>query len=113
VPLSFLLHAGRPPLVVLLPILFVAGLSISPTIIMCQNLIDVLAPPERLNEAQAWMSSGITTGAAAGTAVAGVVIDAVGVPGSFGNAAAATALAALAALASQRVWHRRVAVTAH
>ncbi|RKS73805.1 putative MFS family arabinose efflux permease [Motilibacter peucedani] len=112
VPVSLLLHAGRPPLGVLLPILFVAGLSISPTIIMCQNLIDVLSPPERVNEAQAWMSSSITTGAACGTAVAGVVIDAVGVPGSFGNAAGATALAALAALAAQRVWRRRVAVLA-
>ena len=108
VPLTFLARQEHPALALMLPILFVAGLSISPTIIMCQNLIDALAPPGRVNEGQAWMTTGITTGAAVGTGVAGVAIDAVGVPGSFSNAAASTALAALAALLAQRVWHRRL-----
>ncbi|HEY2176207.1 MAG TPA: MFS transporter [Mycobacteriales bacterium] len=111
VPLSILLGAGDPHLWILLPLLFLAGLSIAPSLIMLQNLIDALAPTHRVNEAQAWLSAASTTGAATGTAIAGIVIDAAGVPWGFAGAAAAVAVTCLIALASQRTWRSFVAPT--
>ncbi|HEY5788745.1 MAG TPA: hypothetical protein VIT65_28645, partial [Microlunatus sp.] len=69
-----------------------------------QALLDHLAPAHRLNEAQAFLSAATTTGAAAGTAIAGFVIDGWGLTASFGGAAAGAALAAAIALASQSHW---------
>ncbi len=103
-PVPFLLAAGRPPLVTLLPLLFLAGLAIAPSLIVMQNLLDALVPAGRSNEAQAWLSTSITSGVAGGTALAGVLIDAVGVAASFAGAVAAVAVAALVALACQRTW---------
>ncbi len=86
VPVPFLLEAGRPPLWSLLPLLFLAGLAIAPALIMLQHLVDRSAPTGRSNEAQAWLSTSNTAGGAAGTAAAGLLIDAHGVPISFGAA---------------------------
>ena len=101
---ALLLRTDPLPLVVLLLLLLVTGLCIAPTIIIAQNLIDLLAPATRSNEAQSWLSTSITAGAAGGTAVAGAVIDASGVPSSFGCAAAAALLAAVVAAGAQRRW---------
>ncbi|GAA2110049.1 MFS transporter [Microlunatus panaciterrae] len=89
---------------VLMPLLFVTGVTIAPTLIMQQNLLDHLAPQHRLNEAQALLSASNTTGAAAGTALAGVLIDFHGLNWSFGGAAIGVASAALIATISQRHW---------
>ncbi|HVX42983.1 MAG TPA: MFS transporter [Mycobacteriales bacterium] len=104
VPLPILL-VDRPPLWALLPFLFLAGLSIAPSLIMQQNILDGLAPPQRVNEAQALLTAAGTSGAAAGTAIAGILIDAGGPRVSFGGAAIAIGLAAMVALLSQRRWH--------
>lgn len=88
-PVPFLLAAGRPPLWSLLPLLFLAGLAIAPSLIMLQHLVDRSAPGSRSNEAQAWLSTSNTAGGAAGTAAAGLLIDAHGVPASFGAAVVA------------------------
>ena len=74
-------------LLFLLPLLFLTGLTIAPTLIMQQQLLDHLAPAHRLNEAQAFLSASNTTGAAVGTAIAGIVIDWSGLTSSFGGAA--------------------------
>jgi MFS family permease len=89
---------------VLFPLLFVTGATIAPTLIMQQALLDHLAPANRLNEAQAFLSAANTTGAAAGTAVAGVLIDLQGLAFSFAGAAVGAALAAAVALGSQAHW---------
>jgi predicted MFS family arabinose efflux permease len=86
------------------PLLFVTGLTIAPTLIMQQSLLDHLAPADRLNEAQAFLSAANTTGAAAGTALAGLLIDYSGLGWSFGGAAIAAGLAAALAAASQSHW---------
>jgi predicted MFS family arabinose efflux permease len=69
---------------------------------MQQALLDHLAPPDRLNEAQAFLSASNTTGAAVGTAIAGIVIDVGGVPWSFGGAALGVLGAAGVALLNRR-----------
>jgi predicted MFS family arabinose efflux permease len=111
VPLSVILGAFTPALWVLLPLLFLTGMGISPTLIILQNLIDVGAPATRVNEGQSWLATSITTGAGAGTAIAGTLIDAAGIPWSFaaaGSAAVtASALAALLRRRHNRYWPPR------
>jgi MFS family permease len=89
---------------ILFPLLFFTGATIAPTLIMQQALLDHLAPAHRLNEAQAFLSAANTTGAAAGTAVAGVLIDLQGLGVSFAGAAVGAGLAAAVALGSQAHW---------
>ncbi|MBB3326200.1 MFS family permease [Friedmanniella antarctica] len=101
--LAVLLATGTTQLVVLLPVLFLTGLTIAPALIMQQALLDQLVPPARLNEAQSFLSASNTAGAALGTAIAGVVIDVAGLSWSFGGAALGVAAAAIVA----RVAHRR------
>jgi MFS family permease len=100
--LAVLLATGTTGLVVLLPVLFLTGLTIAPTLIMQQALLDQLVPPARLNEAQAFLSASNTAGAALGTAIAGVVIDVAGLSWSFGGAALGVGAAALVARLSRR-----------
>lgn len=101
-PVPFLLEAGRPSLWSLLPLLFLAGLAIAPALIMLQHLVDGSAPAGRSNEAQAWLSTSNTAGGAAGTAAAGLLIDAHGVPASFGTAVLALLGSCVLALAARR-----------
>jgi hypothetical protein len=102
--MAVLMGTSEVSLWVLLPVLFVTGLTVAPTLIMQQGLLDHLAPPHRLNEAQAFLSAANTTGAAVGTALAGILIDFFGLGWSFGGAAAAAGLAALVAVLSQAHW---------
>ena len=69
---------------------------------MQQTLLDRISPAARLNEAQALLSASNTTGAAIGTAIAGVVIDLAGVSWSFAGAAAGVLVAAVIAWLGQR-----------
>ncbi|NHC16390.1 MFS transporter, partial [Motilibacter deserti] len=103
---ALVLRLDPPPLAPLLLLLFFSGLCIAPTLLILQNLVDVLAPRHRVNEAQAWLAMSGTAGAAAGTAVAGGVIDAGGVSTSVGVGAGFGVLAAVVALGAQRAWHR-------
>lgn len=100
--LGVLLWAGVAHLAILLPVLFLTGLAVAPTLIMQQSLLDQLAPADRLNEAQAFLSASNTTGAAVGTAIAGIVIDLAGTAWSFGGAAVGAAVAAGLAVANRR-----------
>lgn len=101
---ALLQRADPPPLAGLYGLLLATGLCISPTLIMAANLVDAFAPADRGNEAQAWLSTSLTAGSAAGTALAGALIDAHGVTASFGCAAAACAGGAATALVAQRRW---------
>lgn len=103
-PLPLLLSGNRPPLWALLPLLFVAGVAVAPSLIIQQNLVDRFAPAGRHNEAQAWLSTAITTGAASGTALAGALIDGGGVAWSFALAVAAGGAAAAVALIARSSW---------
>ncbi len=93
-PISLLLRESRPALLVLLPLLYLTGLAISPTLIILQNLVDLAAPAARSSEGQAWLSTSVTTGAGAGTAVAGALIDVGGAPWGFATAGIAALVAA-------------------
>jgi MFS family permease len=107
--MAWLLTAGAVSLLILLPLLFLTGLTIAPTLIMQQQLLDHLAPAHRLNEAQAFLSASNTTGAAVGTAIAGILIDTAGLPWSFGGAALGALFAAGVALRNQSRWRTSLA----
>jgi MFS family permease len=102
--MAVLLGSGQASLWLVLPLLFLTGSTIAPTLIMQQALLDHLAPLERLNEAQAFLSAANTTGAAAGTAIAGFMIDFYGLGWSFAGAAIFAGVAALIAAAQKRRW---------
>ncbi len=76
---------------------FLAGVAVAPSLITQFSLAERLVAPERITEGITWAMSGITLGFAAGSAVAGVLIDAIDVRAGFavalGGAVAAFALA--------------------
>ena len=80
---------------------FLAGLPIAPAVMAAYGLIDSVARRGTAAEAFAWISTAVSIGLAAGTAVGGVLIDAFGVRASFAfGCAAVLAGAILAAFGS-------------
>jgi len=111
-PIAVVLGESTPSLAVLSPLLFLTGMSIAPTLIILQNLVDEAAPTRRMNEGQAWLSTSVTTGVGVGTAASGILIDVAGVPWSFAGAGcAALAAAGMAGVLrgrhARRVWPSR------
>lgn len=98
------LWAAGTTLWVLLPLLFAAGVGIAPASIVSHQLLDDLAPPGTSTEAQAWSSTANTGGAAAGTALAGLLVELGGPSLSL----AVAPLAVLCALALVLVARRRL-----
>jgi predicted MFS family arabinose efflux permease len=73
--------------------LFVAGLSIAPTMITTMSLIEQHVPRAQLTEGMTWISTGLAVGVALGSSVAGWVIDAAGARAGYGVPVAAGAVA--------------------
>ena len=91
-----------PGLTVLALVIFCSGLAISPTFIAGFSLIEQQAPAGRRTEAMAWLTSAIAVGVAAGSAVAGQLIDAAGARWGYAFAAGCGAVAAAACLLGLR-----------
>jgi MFS family permease len=88
-----------PGLAALDAVIFVAGLTISPTLIAAFSLVERQARPGRRTEGMAWVSSAASVGIAAGSAVAGQVVDAGGARWGYGLAAGWGGLAVACCLA--------------
>ncbi|MGX1314963.1 MFS family permease [Streptomyces calvus] len=73
--------------------LFVAGLSIAPTMITTMSLIEEHVPRAQLTEGMTWVSTGLAVGVAVGSSVAGWVIDAAGARAGYGVPAVSGAVA--------------------
>lgn len=97
VPLRFIDHV---------PVLAAAGLllgfTISPTIISGTELVQDLVPSDRLTEGLTWVATAISLGAAAGAAVSGAAVEALGAQEAFVVPLLSGSLAALLALAGAR-----------
>jgi MFS family permease len=91
-----------PGLAVLALVIFCSGLAISPTFITGFSLIGQQAPAGRRTEAMAWLTSAISVGVAAGSAVAGQVIDAAGARWGYAFAASCGTAAVTACLLGLR-----------
>jgi len=89
----------QPGFASLLPVIFVAGVAIAPTLITGYSLIDHLAPPERRTECMTWLSSAIGVGLAIGAPAAGRLIDLDGARAGYLLAAASGAAAFVTCLA--------------
>jgi MFS family permease len=76
---------------------FVAGLPIAPAVMAAYGLVDAVARRGTAAEAFAWISTAVSIGVAAGTAVGGALVDAYGVRAAFGLGIGAACLAALLA----------------
>ncbi|MFE9449787.1 MFS transporter [Streptomyces sp. NPDC006739] len=77
-----LLLVGNLPLLAVA--LFVAGLSIAPTMITTMSLVEEHVPRAKLTEGMTWVSTGLAVGVALGSSLAGWVIDAAGARAGYG-----------------------------
>jgi MFS family permease len=75
--------------------LFVAGLSVAPTMITTMALVEEHVPRAYLTEGMTWVSTGLAVGVALGSSVAGSVIDAAGARAGYGVPAVSGAVAAV------------------
>lgn len=82
-----LLLAGTVPALAALYLL--AGVAISPTMIVAMSLVERVVPAERLTEGITWTVTGLGVGVAAGSALVGQVIDRSGTSAGIGVAIAA------------------------
>ncbi|MFI9247860.1 MFS transporter [Streptomyces sp. NPDC053086] len=87
-----LLLVGNLPLLAVA--LFVAGLSIAPTMITTMSLIEEHVPRAQLTEGMTWVSTGLAVGVALGSSAAGWAIDAAGARAGYGVPAVSGAVAA-------------------
>lgn len=78
-------------------LLFLAGLTIAPTLIALVALVEQVAHPSRLTESLSVVHTGMAAGIGLGAAVAGPVIDAAGASASYVVTLAVGALGAVAA----------------
>lgn len=84
---------------VLVPAVFLAGLTVAPALVSGMSLVEDRVPRSALTEALSWTTTGLTLGATAGSAVAGVAVDAWGAESAFLVPALAAALVGVLALA--------------
>ena len=85
--------AGAP--VTLALVLLVAGAAIAPTLVCANGMLDHLAPVGALTEAFTWTQTGLVVGVAAGSAVAGALVEATSPGAAMALLAGGGALAAL------------------
>lgn len=99
VPLATLPLAAPSSLAAMLPLAFVAGLAVAPTIAAGNQLVGDVAPPGSLTEAYTWPLTTLVAGVAAGNAAAGAIVQAADWRLSFLVAAGVGSLATLLAAA--------------
>ncbi|WP_405793890.1 MFS transporter [Streptomyces sp. NBC_01506] len=92
--------AGSLP--ILAVALFVAGLSIAPTMVTTMALVEAHVPRTKLTEGMTWTSTGLAVGVALGSSAAGWVVDASGARAGFAVPVVAGGVAALVALLGHR-----------
>lgn len=82
--------------------LFVAGLSIAPTMVTTMALVEQHVPRAQLTEGMTWTGTGLAVGVALGSSAAGWVVDAAGAHTGYVVPAVAGALAAAVAFLGYR-----------
>ncbi|MGR8007736.1 MFS transporter [Streptomyces hypolithicus] len=82
--------------------LFVAGLSIAPTMVTTMALVEQHVPRTKLTEGMTWTSTGLAIGIALGSSAAGWVVDAAGAQTAYVVPTAAGVLAAVVAFLGYR-----------
>lgn len=98
--------ATVPGIAGILVLSFVAGATYAPFGVAVNRLVEQSAPAHRLTESLAWISTAITAGTAAGTAVGGHVVDAAGAHGGYLLVAPLAALPLVCTLLGPRLARR-------
>ena len=93
---------AMPGLLALSAMGLVASLAVAPTLIAGYGILEAQAEPHRRTEAMAWLSSTVSIGVAAGSSVAGHIIDSDGPRWSFGFAACCGIAAVLTGMTGLR-----------
>lgn len=101
-----LLLAGNLPLLAVA--LFVAGLSIAPTMVTTMALVEAHVPRTKLTEGMTWTGTGLAVGVALGSSAAGWVVDASGAESGYVVPVVSGALAVVVALLGHRRLRRPV-----
>ncbi|WP_236651939.1 MFS transporter [Streptacidiphilus neutrinimicus] len=89
-------------LVALAVALFVAGLSISPTMVTTMALVERIVPTAKLTEGMTWTTTGLAVGVAFGSSAAGWTVDAAGASSGYWVTVAAAGLSVAAAFLGSR-----------
>jgi MFS family permease len=89
----------------MLPLVVLAGVTVSPSLISAFTLAEVLVPRAQVTEAFTWIGTALALGVAVGTSVAGKIVDGVGANASFLVATVSAGAATLAVGAGQRYLH--------
>lgn len=88
-------------------LMFLTGLTLSPTFVSGQTLVQRLVPKDRVTEGLAWVATWLNAGVSLGSAVAGVGVDLAGSPGGFVVTLAGAGLAFVVAVVAVPVLRRR------
>lgn len=94
--------------VMLCVLVFFLGLAVAPSLIAASSIIEKLAPPRRLTEAFAWISTMMSVGVAVGSALAGAVVDRFDAVTSFLVPAFGSSLAAVVIVGFYRIFDPEV-----
>ncbi|GGO91283.1 MFS transporter [Wenjunlia tyrosinilytica] len=81
---------------------FVAGLSIAPTMVTTMALVEQMVPASKLTEGMTWTSTGLAAGVAVGSSASGWVVDTADARTAFAVPAVAGAAAAVVAFLGWR-----------
>jgi MFS family permease len=90
---------------VMIPLVVVAGVAVSPSLISSFTLAELIVPRSAVTEAFTWIGTALGLGVAVGTSVAGKIVDTYGANASFLVATVSAGLAAVVVLAFQRLLH--------
>jgi MFS family permease len=94
-----------PNALVLAPVAFLAGLSVSPVLIAGTALVERIVPSKQLTEGITWTSTGMALGLAVAAPVSGILIDTFGAHVAYWVTAGCAVTAWLLSMASMRVTH--------
>lgn len=89
----------------LVVIVFFAGLSVAPTMIITMGLVEKIVPESKIIEGMTWAITGLGIGVSLGSAIAGLVIDNFGAHVGFNVAIIAGGLALTIALLGYKTLH--------
>ncbi|WP_051196409.1 MFS transporter [Jonesia quinghaiensis] len=96
---------------VLAGVMFVTGLTISPTLINVNAMVQLVVSPRQLTEGFTWVGTALGVGVAAGSSLAGTQIDTHGAHAGFSVVVASAALAVVVAVASIGIIRKSTTVT--
>ena len=94
-----------PSIPMMILAVFVTGVAIAPTLITGNLFVELVAPPNKMTEAFAWMGSAAAAGVAVGSATAGYLVDEFGVRGGQIGAMTGGLLAALVIVLGWKVFY--------